>query len=183
LRGRRLSKLPTTATAKATAQRAASERAVSTGSRRQSWEIGHGKRRSIEGATSPSTEGSSGRERRVIFTDTREKRPRRFRNGRQAPPQRCKSARREATGGSEVRSEGSWSRRRAIDMGRRHPPRQTTPTTRRSESGIVKRLIVRPSAPAKASRLRSKAHETRVLVVDESSGKSRFGRILSRAHR
>jgi len=57
---------------------------VSARSRRQSREIGRGERRSIEGVTSSSMEGSSGRRSRVIFTDTREKRPRRFRNGRQA---------------------------------------------------------------------------------------------------
>jgi hypothetical protein len=159
---------------------AMSERAASAGSRRQSREIGHGKRRSIEGATSSSMEGSSGRERCVIFTDTREKRPRRSRHGRQAHTRR--SVRREATEGSEALLAGSWSRRRAIDMGLRGPPRETTPTARQSESGIVKRLIVRPSALAQASRLRSKTHETRVLVVDESSGKSRFGRILRRAY-
>jgi len=69
-------------------QRAMSERAVSARSRRRSREIGHGKRRSIEGATSSSMEGSSGRESRVIFTDTRGKRPRRSRNGRHARAKR-----------------------------------------------------------------------------------------------
>ncbi len=160
-------------------QSATSERAASAGFRRQSRKIGHGERRSIEGATSSSMEGSSDRERRVIFTDMRSKRSWRSRNGRRASHRA--SARREATEGSEARSEGSWSRRRAIDTGRRGPPRKDLPRARRSESGVVKRRIVRSSAHAKASRLASKTHETRVLVVEGSSGKSRFGRALIRS--
>jgi hypothetical protein len=67
--------------------------------------------------------------------------------------------------------------------GSKRPATKNHPRARRSESGIVKRLIVRSSANAKAERLASKTHETRVLVVEGSSGKSRFGRILRRAHR
>lgn len=67
--------------------------------------------------------------------------------------------------------------------GSNRPTTRNLRKARRSDSGVVKHSFPRSSDGAKAQSTRSRAHETRLRVVEESSSKSRFGRILRRDRR
>jgi len=86
----------------------------------------------------------------------------------------------------EVRSDGSWPERKLGKVwGRKRPPTKQSRTARRSELGVVKRSIPRPSTRRKSRDCEKKKtgiHEARVLVVENVlGGRSRFGRISRRA--
>jgi hypothetical protein len=143
---------------------AMSERAASAGSWRQSQEIGHGKRRSIEGATSSSMEGSSGRESRVIFTDTREKRPRRSRHGRQAQFAQVGTTR------SDRRVRGSVRGIVVTPSSNRHGPKK--PTTSDNPEDTPKRIGRRETPDCSSERARASV-ATRVENPRDAGARSR----------